>query len=38
MALGTMISGEGLKALEFSGFILLRGQGELFAVEGSRGG
>ncbi len=37
MALGAMIGGEGLEALEFSGFILLRGEGELFAVGGSRG-
>jgi hypothetical protein len=36
MALGAMIGGESLEALEFSGFILLRGEGELFAVGGSR--
>ncbi|MFH1628851.1 MAG: hypothetical protein ABIE47_09045 [Pseudomonadota bacterium] len=37
MTLGAMIGGEGLEALELSGFILLRGEGELFAVGGSRG-
>jgi hypothetical protein len=36
MALGAMIGDEGLEALEFSGFILRGGQGELFAVGGGR--
>ena len=35
MTLGAMIGDEGLEALEFSGFILLCGEGELFAVGGS---
>jgi hypothetical protein len=36
MAPGAVIGGDGLEALEFSGFILLRGKGELFAVGGGR--
>jgi hypothetical protein len=38
MALDAMLGGEGLETLEFSGFVLLRGEGELFAVGGGRGG
>jgi hypothetical protein len=37
MTLGAVIGGKGLEALEFSDFILLRGEGELFAVGSSRG-
>jgi hypothetical protein len=37
MTLGAMIGDEGLEAQDFSNFILLRGEGELFAVGGGRG-
>jgi hypothetical protein len=36
MALGAVLGNELLEALEFSGFILLRGEAELFAVGGGR--
>jgi len=36
MALGAVVSNEGLEAQDFSSFILRSGKGELFAVGGSR--